>query len=74
MYLIWRMDAKAKGAKMNTSPNIIHLQYFPLFISPVPKTPILLLSPLTSQTFHIFSSYPEHRSQVQLNLAQIILW
>ena len=33
MYLIWRMDAKAKGAKMNTSPNIIHLQYFPLFFA-----------------------------------------
>ena len=28
MYLIWRMDTTAKGAKKNTSPNVIHLQYF----------------------------------------------
>ena len=27
MYLIWRMDATAKGAKKNTSPNVIHLKY-----------------------------------------------
>ena len=27
MYLIWRMDTTAKGAKKNTSPNVIHLQY-----------------------------------------------
>ena len=27
MYLIWRMDSTAKGAKKNTSPNVIHLQY-----------------------------------------------
>ena len=26
MYLIWRMDTTAKGAKKNTSPNVIHLQ------------------------------------------------
>ena len=31
MYLIWRMDTTAKGAKKNTSPNVIHLQYFCLF-------------------------------------------
>ena len=28
MYLILRMDTTAKGAKKNTSPNVIHLQYF----------------------------------------------
>ena len=28
MYSIWRMDTTAKGAKKNTSPNVIHLQYF----------------------------------------------
>ena len=28
MYLIWRMDTTAKGAKKNTSPNVIHSQYF----------------------------------------------
>ena len=28
MYLNWRMDTTAKGAKKNTSPNVIHLQYF----------------------------------------------
>ena len=28
MYLIWRMNTTAKGAKKNTSPNVIHLQYF----------------------------------------------
>ena len=27
MYLIWRMDTTAKGAKKNTSPNVILLQY-----------------------------------------------
>ena len=27
MYLIWRMDTTAKGAKKNTSPNVTHLQY-----------------------------------------------
>ena len=27
MYLIWRMDTTAKGAKKNTSPNVIHFQY-----------------------------------------------
>ena len=27
MYLIWRMDTTDKGAKKNTSPNVIHLQY-----------------------------------------------
>ena len=27
MYFIWRMDTTAKGAKKNTSPNVIHLQY-----------------------------------------------
>ena len=27
MYLIWRMDTTAKGAKENTSPNVIPLQY-----------------------------------------------
>ena len=27
MYLIWRVDTTAKGAKKNTSPNVIHLQY-----------------------------------------------
>ena len=26
MYLIWRMNTTAKGAKKNTSPNVIHLQ------------------------------------------------
>ena len=30
MYLIWRMDTTAKGAKKNTSPNVIHLQYLNL--------------------------------------------
>ena len=29
MYLIWRMNTTAKGAKKNTSPNVIHLQYYP---------------------------------------------
>ena len=29
MYLIWWMDTTAKGAKKNTSPNVIHLQYIP---------------------------------------------
>ena len=27
MYMIWQMDTTAKGAKKNTSPNVIHLQY-----------------------------------------------
>ena len=27
MYLICRMNTTAKGAKKNTSPNVIHLQY-----------------------------------------------
>ena len=33
MYLIWRMDTTAKGAKKNTLPNVIHLQYFLLKIT-----------------------------------------
>ena len=27
MYLIWRRDSTAKGAKKNTSPNVMRLQY-----------------------------------------------
>ena len=27
LYLIWWMDMTAKGAKKNTLPNVIHLQY-----------------------------------------------
>ena len=27
VYLNWRRDSTAKGAKKNTSPNVIHLQY-----------------------------------------------
>ena len=27
VYLIWRMDSTAKGAKKNTSPNVIRTQY-----------------------------------------------
>ena len=28
MYLLWRKEKTAKDAKKNTSPNVLHLQYF----------------------------------------------
>ena len=31
VYLIWRNDSTAKGAKKNTSPNVMRLQYIVIY-------------------------------------------
>ena len=38
MYLIWQRYSTAKGAKMNTSQNVIHLQYARGFVHLVMHT------------------------------------
>ena len=32
MYLIWRMDTTAKGAKKNTSQYVVHTEYYNPFL------------------------------------------
>ena len=55
MYLIWWLDTTAKGAKKNTSPNVIHLQYIDL----INLNFLLEFVPITHQRACVVS-FPMH--------------
>ena len=70
MYLIWRMDTTAKGAKKNTSPNIIHLQYCTMmtFISI-----IIRYTPLQKHTMLYLKGPDIHTTKTELHVLNLSL-